>query len=465
MANLVKVKRASALFSVGILVATIVLRNNFYSEITINKWQDLTWDHFNGIPTLFTGWGAVISSTVYLEYDSASMKYSAYSGQNDQKSWVKSNTKNSDYALNHEQYHFNITEYHARKLNDVLSKEKLVYESLANLKLNSIRSELTRMQDNYDNQSDHSLKRDFQNRWEYRIDSLLKISEGDTLVTDYLTGATAFFPVTPRFFTGSDSNSAHRVFELVKYNMTFGLASFQYEDLNLFQFKTNLKSYYDEDSIFIKKFRFDSVGLSNIKCHVESYDSLSNEYFYQLWHYNGHFLFKVTASYLIKSADTLGYVEMARSFINSFQVAETRNYWIEQLSKSNTKYQVNSIVTDKSRSAEITKCAVHFRDKLHGTFGYPIFLDDGAFLMVYSLSSHPIDSVQEVALIHDDQWYSYEPDSIYQILYVPADQITTSDFVIQFGHMLKKSKSKKCYDFYSHEFVVRSEINLLGKID
>src|SRR5687767_15101092 len=119
MASALKVKTSIAVGAVCIIVLIPLLENNFFAPVKIKRWGELSWDDFQGIPPPFSSYAASITSAVYLEYDSSQSRYRAYAGQNNIRSWVKLNRPDRQPALlNHEQYHFNITELHARMLND-----------------------------------------------------------------------------------------------------------------------------------------------------------------------------------------------------------------------------------------------------------------------------------------------------------------------------------------------------------
>lgn len=173
MANILKFKLIISGFSISILILIPLWKSNFGAPVTIKKWEHLSWVDFNGLVKPFTGWGAGISSTVYLEFDSVSRKYTAYAGQNNQKSWVKSRWRGSANLLKHEQYHFNITEVHARMMNEYIEQNP-GYE-LFEKKLESIKSDLLAMQSKYDIETDHNKNGDQQKIWDVRIDSLLNV--------------------------------------------------------------------------------------------------------------------------------------------------------------------------------------------------------------------------------------------------------------------------------------------------
>src|SRR5690349_20589667 len=114
MANSLKIKIAIALFAICVLILIPLLENNFFARVTIKRWGKLTWDDFQGIPQPFSSYEASIGSAIFLEFDSAKGRYVAYAGQNNIRSWAKRSREEQAYLLNHEQFHFNITELHAR---------------------------------------------------------------------------------------------------------------------------------------------------------------------------------------------------------------------------------------------------------------------------------------------------------------------------------------------------------------
>lgn len=274
MANFLKAKIAASLFSISIIVLVGLLDSNFNKPVTIKRWSKLTWEDFQGFPRPFSGYGAVIGSQVYLEFDSASSKYIAYAGQNNMVSWTKESTKNSDYALNHEQYHFNITELHARLLNEYIEANPNESKSFYNSRLYSIRFDLNSMQNRYDDETDHSVIVHKQRHWEFKIDSMLSRHSPDSgWVTDYYSGAKIHFPAAPEFETDLTENSAvHRTFTLSRYNMTLSLTSYQYNVVDAGVLEKNLRKFYSDLSREVESFVIDT-SLYKFKATVVSKDS------------------------------------------------------------------------------------------------------------------------------------------------------------------------------------------------
>lgn len=92
------------------------------------------------------------------------------------KSWVKKKDAN-DHILRHEQMHFDIAEIYARKMrkelnethitvNNLQSKADRIYEKNWNA--------LTKMQRDYDRETNHSINKKEQAEWDAKITKLLK---------------------------------------------------------------------------------------------------------------------------------------------------------------------------------------------------------------------------------------------------------------------------------------------------
>lgn len=183
MANFVKTKISVSLTAVAIMVLLALLANNFNAAPSFTRWSPSTsWDSFHGVPKPFSRYDASISSTIHLDYNSATRQYYAYAAQNNNYSWAKSGVKDSahHYLLNHEQYHFNITEVHARLMNEFIQANPGLSEDDYRTRLHRLLLNLEGMQDAYDQETNHSVNRSIQRRWEYRIDSLLQIHAGNS---------------------------------------------------------------------------------------------------------------------------------------------------------------------------------------------------------------------------------------------------------------------------------------------
>jgi hypothetical protein len=150
------------------------------------RWSEndkLTWRDFKD--TLITGThrAALTTSGMLVNFHQAgpdSLIITAYSQMDPAKSWVNTSREKSDYILEHEQYHFNISEYWCRKFKKDVSMTrftaKTVKEKIQMLQRES-RTACLEMEVEYDKDTNHSEIRDAQHKWERRIDELLKSLE------------------------------------------------------------------------------------------------------------------------------------------------------------------------------------------------------------------------------------------------------------------------------------------------
>jgi hypothetical protein len=448
MANILKAKLGISLFSISILILIPLLESNFNAPVTISRWRNLTWNDFKGFVPPFSGYSAAISSQVYLEFDSATSKYIAYAAQNNMRSWTKEKTMSSSYALNHEQYHFNITEIHARLLNEYIAANPNESEGFYRSHLAAINYDLGVMQTKYDDETDHSMIQGKQRHWEFRIDSLLSIHSIDSgWVTDYYSGAKIFFPSTPKFETSLTENlAAYRHFTLSKYDMTLSMISFQYyTEVNISE--EMLRKYYARMKQEIKIFAVDG-SVYKFKASVTTKDSLEKNN-HHLWVADGRYLYNLSASYQGDTKDTLEYFEIANSFFSSFSIENTDPHWISRFedSKNNVRYSP-IIKTRKGNDTKKTTCIVFNESKPHGFFRGPMFHEDGDLMIAYDVIDRADSLLRENNLILNTNIYSYQPDSVNHIYIVPANHLPKGSYDIKFGYLLNEDSSKECYRLY-----------------
>lgn len=329
MANFVKTKVTASVISLAVLAMIPLLYNNFNAPSAFTRWgKPITWDNFAGVTRHFSQYDAAISSDVYLEYDSAAGKYYAFAAQNHNASWAKPFVRDTTdvYELNHEQYHFNITEIHARKMNTFIlanpGKDELGYK----YKLSAIQQALDSMQGEYDLETKHSINRDLQRWWEYRIDSLLLVHAGDSgLVVDNETGTQVFFPFKPQHASGTNSSGIpYRFSVLFDYDMTLLVGVFHQEgytnDLSLLQFKAR-ETYYN-GNMSIQKMSVELDSNNDYYLRVIAEDSASEKVFHDAWRIRSSYLYRASAEMPKLSRDTVGYHRIAESFLKSFRIVE-----------------------------------------------------------------------------------------------------------------------------------------------
>jgi hypothetical protein len=91
-------------------------------------------------------------------------------------SWVKNGSKN-DYALNHEQRHFDIAKIIAERFKQRLKTERLPvrnYDGVINLDYLEAYREMDSLQKQYDDETNHGDDQSAQQRWNVKIDTELK---------------------------------------------------------------------------------------------------------------------------------------------------------------------------------------------------------------------------------------------------------------------------------------------------
>lgn len=451
MSNILKFKLGISTLSLTILVLIPLFRGNFNANVSFIRWRQLQWTDFKGFVKPFTGWYAGITSNMFLEYDSATNSYTSYAAMSDQGSWTKAEPDKSVYELTHEQYHFNISELHARMMNaytaDNTGKSKEEYLE----KFRVLRQALDHMQDDYDDETDHSLKQDIQKRWEYKIDSMLLVYSEDSVgVTDYYSGARAFLPASPEFFHGLDSNQyCYRTFSLTKYDLEFTVSSFQH----LIGFpnvtRNDLMEYYAEDSLEVVTIEMDSSQLFN-SFLVEAYDSTANRYYHYLWKQNEGYRYKLTVGYEQREKGTEGYRQMAESFLNSFEISNTNHYWEALFDQSEDPLIDSSpaVPFDKNDPSD-TGCIVYAHGNQHGFYRGPFYSSDGRLFLVYDVIEHGNSEIKEDILIANEQIYSFRAaEKQDHLFYIPARDLPSGSFDLIFGYLLAKDSVETCYAFY-----------------
>jgi hypothetical protein len=133
--------------------------------------RKLTWNDYNAPPDL--GSGAAASTTTYLgiEYNFTNNNFSFKITSNFSKdrSWGLHKT---DYILSHEQGHFDIAELFARKLNKAMNAyvfNKNTFQQDLKKIYESVLKEKEKMQNEYDDETNHSIKKGKQAEWLVKI--------------------------------------------------------------------------------------------------------------------------------------------------------------------------------------------------------------------------------------------------------------------------------------------------------
>ncbi|MCG8532350.1 MAG: hypothetical protein MI749_17050 [Desulfovibrionales bacterium] len=432
--------------------------------MTIKKWQTLTWEDFQGIPKPFTGWAAGISSDIYLEYDSLKQQYIAFAGQNNQQSWTKESTKNSDYALNHEQYHFNITEIHARKMNRYIQEnpdQKLWrYKS----KLNGLKKELRKMQKQYDHDSDHSLNQDMQAWWEYRIDSLLlALKDSNVLYTDYLGGARLFFPKTPEFALHVNSNGdANLKFTVSAHNITYSLMCYKLPQLSdNDKYMHQLLQFYDSGRYSLM--RHEEISESqDLDFSVMVADTVASKTFHIRWVKSGNMIYQLAIMHPTTTGQTTGYEMIAQSYFSSFEAIDTEKYWIDKFKNANTdlyKVSVSSVVA-LADDPENPVCYENSHDSPACFYKGPFYSDDGDLFIIARFADSVIRTDNIPILVFNDMVYGKYTEGNDEIYFVPAQDLPQESFSLTFGYYNDSKTESGCIAYYYEYIEVDPKFNM-----
>lgn len=154
-----------------------------YKEKDIVIWSEsdkISWNDFKGKPPQ-SQHEAITSSTIYSKYEVSSSAKIAINIRACfilKESWKK--VKNpSEYLLNHEQKHFDITEIYARRLRKTLTDTIFKNETLARREIPKIMRDndksLTVFQSLYDKETNHSINQKIQDFWNAKIERELTV--------------------------------------------------------------------------------------------------------------------------------------------------------------------------------------------------------------------------------------------------------------------------------------------------
>lgn len=136
----------------------------------------LGWENFTEVSYIEDGFHAYIYSNIYCPKKIIRSNSMVYAYMNPNKS---GRLKDSVFDIQlriHEQYHFNITEYHARLLRKDIVEigEKNLTKSKIRFLYNKYEKQRENMQERYDRISNHNVETEKQRYWELKIDDLLR---------------------------------------------------------------------------------------------------------------------------------------------------------------------------------------------------------------------------------------------------------------------------------------------------
>jgi len=169
--KLIKINLVLLLF----ITPFITIGQNNKEAIEWKRDRKLTWKDYEAQPDPNSDAAASTSTYLGIEYNfnSKSFSYTIECSFSRSKSWGLHKT---DYILEHEQGHFDIAEYFARKLNMKMKHyqfNKATYERDLKKIYKDIVDEKEEVQDEYDLETDHSINKEKQAGWLRKIGKML----------------------------------------------------------------------------------------------------------------------------------------------------------------------------------------------------------------------------------------------------------------------------------------------------
>ncbi len=446
-----KIKHIILICSVLTLFVTNAFMTNFFKAPKYVNWKQLTWDDFQGLKLPFTRFSAGIATNLALEFDSTRNKYHSYAYNNVTSSW-KSSDSDTNYALlKHEQYHFNITEAHARMLNDYIDRGHSKWEiKNVHLEINSMKNA---MQAKYDKETDHSLIQSMQKRWEYKIDSmLLHYDSLNSYHEDSYSNYRIFFPnkISSKYIGNREGQyMPERSIQFNYYDMYFVSRSY-YIGWNVtgklfFKF---VNQFAKDKELEVHHIEFDTLS-SSFEAKIKLFDSTKEEHLVIDLTYNRGYLYEREVIFPHEE-DITGYIENANSFLNSFELRSAIRVLTNQCGESVGSQTIEKL--EKYDEEESSGCMIFKNYGNHIYFAKPIILDTGYYLY-FDPMTHPDSLILESFLIYDDTVYYATDDCKEKIFYVEDLPLKDSLF-IEIGYTLKEDTLKHCLEAYFQEILL-----------
>lgn len=148
-------------------------KNSTEGHIFWSEERRLTWDDFQARPKKnhFASAMSDVAFSIKVESDGKLLKVYVRPSFDPQGSWVNKDEADS-FLLQHEQVHFDIYEVNARKLRQELKTKRLTPNNSENV-INRLIEKYSKLnvdvQNDYDDETDHSLKKEKQIKWNEKI--------------------------------------------------------------------------------------------------------------------------------------------------------------------------------------------------------------------------------------------------------------------------------------------------------
>ena len=165
-----------------LIVSFLLMSNSQRDNDEVVHWNPdykLKWEDFQGVADFNSKHAAFTTYAIKAEtqfYNSSEIVLDVFTIFKKNKSWCKSENL-SDYLLDHEQKHMDLTEYYSRLLREELQQKKagnsVEAVNWVNGLLKKYRALNEETQSEYDLETDHSCNKLAQLYWNTKIDSLL----------------------------------------------------------------------------------------------------------------------------------------------------------------------------------------------------------------------------------------------------------------------------------------------------
>lgn len=155
------------------LIIIFLILCSFSESKNIVKYRELKWSDFKKVSTLIDA-SAVCQTGIEFSYEisNSGTVFNCISVFYPSESYVIKG-KETDWMLNHEQRHFDITKYWASVLQKRLELLDNPTENSIQREFLIVKFEWEQMQDIYDLETSHSIDSVNQIKWDYKIDCLL----------------------------------------------------------------------------------------------------------------------------------------------------------------------------------------------------------------------------------------------------------------------------------------------------
>jgi len=425
-------------------------KKNFNSRKNVTSYKELKWKDFRGISELFSNYDAEIFTGIDIVYDSVQSRFRTLAVIDRNKSWVNPSSKNSDELLCHEQYHFKITQYYAQKLNLLIIDDRLEYESNVQFELNKSIEELDKIHNQYDKDTKHSLHVSNQRKWEYKIDSLLvSLKKGNGIHTDQFSGGQIFLP-DGELISEYDSikKIPNRKWYSAEYDMMRIMTSFggnNYTEEMVIEIAELMK---ERDAFILESFETERKN-GILDFTIKSRDTLKDSKVIERLIYHDKKMYHLLVEYPQVQTVENGYAEVATSFMNSFDISKTSNYWLKQFTNENQRGNICSIdiYSEKKAVNDLDYCIEPSVYIQNAYIGDMVKTDNETIIIPYTLPKSTIEQVDNYVLGYRNTLYLYSHDSIETIFHVPFDAFD-EEYGLLIGYTLKKDSVSECKPIY-----------------